>query len=98
MNNKCGLVNKGNPCRCPKKAKALSERGFLDPQKMEFTQDTRARIADYAENHHAEARDWLEEKYTHLFRNHPVKTDFEEEKLVEKILQEDDLLKHFEFR
>ncbi|MEM8887493.1 MAG: RNA polymerase sigma factor, partial [Bacteroidota bacterium] len=23
MNNKCGLINKSNPCRCPKKAKAL---------------------------------------------------------------------------
>jgi hypothetical protein len=27
MNNKCGLVNTNNPCRCPKKAKALRPMG-----------------------------------------------------------------------
>src|SRR6266704_2652332 len=31
MNNQCGLVNKSNPCRCPKKTRGFIEQGHVDP-------------------------------------------------------------------
>ena len=31
MNNQCGLVNKNNPCRCPKKTQGFIEQGHVDP-------------------------------------------------------------------
>ncbi len=32
MNNQCGLVNKNNPCRCPKKTRGFIEDGHVNPQ------------------------------------------------------------------
>src|SRR6266566_9640711 len=36
MNNQCGLVNKSNPCRCPKKTKGFIEHGHVDPRHLLF--------------------------------------------------------------
>ena len=36
MNNKCGLINTSNPCRCKKKTKAFIQRGWVDPQNLKF--------------------------------------------------------------
>src|SRR4051812_32745185 len=36
MNNQCGLVNKNNPCRCPKKTKGFIEAGHVDPEHLLF--------------------------------------------------------------
>jgi hypothetical protein len=31
MNDKCGLVNKANPCRCAKKTRGFIQEGHVDP-------------------------------------------------------------------
>ncbi len=36
MNNQCGLVNKNNPCRCPKKTRGFIEQGHVDPHRLLF--------------------------------------------------------------
>src|SRR3977135_121461 len=36
MNNQCGLVNKNNPCRCPKKTRGFIEAGHVDPRQLLF--------------------------------------------------------------
>ena len=36
MNEKCGLVNLKNPCRCKSKTKGFIEAGWVDPQNMKF--------------------------------------------------------------
>src|ERR1700756_2567431 len=36
MNGQCGLVNKSNPCRCPKKTRGFIEGGHVDPQRLLF--------------------------------------------------------------
>lgn len=96
MNNKCGLVNKKNPCRCSKKAKALKEMGFLDENSMQFNKSFKKQISDYVVANHAEVADQFDDKYQKLFRDHPVKEDFTKEKIVSELLNDDDLLKHFQ--
>ena len=34
MNDQCGLVNKRNPCRCPKKTRGFIEHGHVDPHQL----------------------------------------------------------------
>ncbi len=46
MNNKCGLVNKNNPCRCPKKTKGLVQLGIVDPERLQFNAHYVQRIRD----------------------------------------------------
>ena len=36
MNDKCGLIKKTNPCRCSKKAKALVDSGYVNPDNLIF--------------------------------------------------------------
>ena len=95
MNNKCGLVNKANPCRCPKKTKALKAMGALDENNMQFNIATKTRIKDFAENEHQNAMDTYEEKYTALFQNHPMKDKFDKETVITEILDDNDLMKYF---
>src|SRR6266567_4239988 len=39
MNDKCGLVNRANPCRCAKKTRGFIEAGYVDPENLLFARD-----------------------------------------------------------
>jgi len=39
MNDKCGLVNAANPCRCAKKTRGFIAAGYVDPQNLLFARD-----------------------------------------------------------
>ncbi len=95
MNNKCGLVNPDNPCRCPKKAKALKEMGKLDEKNMQFNVGYQHQIADYVEEAHVQVREMMVEKVNKLYRAHPAKTKFKKETLISEILNDEDILKYF---
>ncbi|WP_396592005.1 RNA polymerase sigma factor [Allomuricauda sp. R78024] len=95
MNNKCGLVNKENPCRCPKKAKALKQMGVLDEGKMLFNIKTKTKVKDFVENNHEEALDDFTTTYTKLFQEHPVKEDFNKETIINELINNDKLSSYF---
>jgi RNA polymerase sigma factor (sigma-70 family) len=95
MNNKCGLVNKNNPCRCPKKAKALQPMGVLDENNLQFNISYKNKIANYAIAEHENVMEAFDEKYTELFREHPTKEDFDKKTIIEGILNNSDLMKYF---
>src|SRR6266446_2430390 len=48
MNNQCGLVNKSNPCRCPKKTRGFIEHGHVDPRRLLFVREHVERVRDVA--------------------------------------------------
>lgn len=52
MHQKCGLVNKTNPCRCSKKAKTLFNKGLLTEDSFRFKPSYVNQIANYAENNY----------------------------------------------
>ena len=39
MNDKCGLVNRANPCRCAKKTRGFIQAGHVDPDNLVFARD-----------------------------------------------------------
>ncbi len=95
MNNKCGLVNTANPCRCPKKAKTLLSMGLLDENTRQFNISHQHKIADYVEGKHEAAKDSVDAKYAALFRNHPTKEDFSKTTIIDEILNDEELKRHF---
>lgn len=97
MNNKCGLVNKKNPCRCPKKTKFLKQRGMLDEKKMLFNIATKVKIADFVETEHEKLHDIVDEKYIQLFRDHPTRDQFDKQTIIDEILQDKELMERFNF-
>lgn len=96
MNDKCGLVNKENPCRCPKKAKALKQMGMLNEEEMIFNIKTKSKIKDFVEAKHSEALDDFTEVYTDLFQEHPTKEQFTKETVIKDLINNKDLMKYFD--
>jgi RNA polymerase sigma factor (sigma-70 family) len=70
MQGKCGLVNQLNPCRCSKKASGFMERGWLDPQRRQFTRERLGRVTEVAPDrlHELQA---LERAHANIYREAP---------------------------
>ncbi len=96
MDRKCGLVNTSNPCRCPKKTKTLQSAGALDPNGVKFNIAYKNKITAYVQENVQEADDTFDEQYTSLYREHPLKEDFDKETIMSKILNNTELMKHFQ--
>ncbi|MEM8585006.1 MAG: RNA polymerase sigma factor [Bacteroidota bacterium] len=95
MNNKCGLVNKSNPCRCPKKAKALKNLGALNSESMLFNTGHKSKISAYVQANYAEAGEAFSEKITALYREHPTRENFGKETLIKEVLENEKLMGYF---
>jgi RNA polymerase sigma factor (sigma-70 family) len=70
MNNKCGLVNQSNPCRCARKAIGFMRNGWLDPNNRQFSKDRIAAINDVAPDHLHELQ-VLDRQHAELYRRQP---------------------------
>lgn len=64
MNNKCGLVNKKNPCRCAKKTKSFIEAGYVNPANLLFFPKHRT----FIEHASSEKQDEMEETFYAQYR------------------------------
>lgn len=95
MNNKCGLVNKENPCRCPKKAKALKAMGALNENEMLFNIKTQSKVKDFVEDQYANAFNDFTDTYTKLFQEHPVKQDFNKDTIIKELINNKQLMDYF---
>jgi RNA polymerase sigma factor (sigma-70 family) len=71
MNHQCGLVNKSNPCRCPKKTRGFIEAGHVDPRNLMFVQQHVERIRDVAPETVREIDDVVEQEHVAIYRDHP---------------------------
>ena len=70
MQDKCGLVNTANPCRCAKKTRGFIAAGHVDPNNLRFARDRVTHVRDVA----ARASDdlvGLNEVYAEVYRDHP---------------------------
>src|SRR5437879_1301486 len=71
MNNQCGLVNRNNPCRCPKKTRGFIEAGHVDPHHLLFVPQHVERVRDVAPETVREIEDVVEGQYAAIYRDHP---------------------------
>ncbi len=92
MQQKCGLINTDNPCRCAKKTRAFMQQGFVDPHKLRFAHAHVARISEIAAERTPRLHDLLDRQYAAIFREQPL---LEPRDLVEPFRQ---MLDSREFR
>ena len=87
MSDKCGLMDKNNPCHCAKKTKLMMNAGHVNPDNLLFSKDYVYTIEKAAPQKTEKLNDLFEEKATKLFREHPfqVSPDFVES--LNQILQ-----------
>lgn len=70
MNEKCGLVNSANPCRCARKANGFMRQGWLDARKLQFSKDRIAAVRDVAADRLDELQS-LDRQHAELYRLQP---------------------------
>jgi RNA polymerase sigma factor (sigma-70 family) len=70
MNDKCGLVNQANPCRCAKKTRGFIQAGYIDPGNLLFTRERIREVREAAPKVH-ETINKLDGKCAEIFRGHP---------------------------
>jgi RNA polymerase sigma factor (sigma-70 family) len=73
MNNRCGLVNEQNSCRCPKKTKGFIERGYVNSGNLKWNSDILARMNDLTEQKVDELLIERDKIALNIFKQHPFK-------------------------
>src|SRR4029077_5838203 len=91
MNNQCGLVNKSNPCRCPKKTRGFIEQGHVDPHRLLFVPELVEHVRDVAGETVREIDDVVERQHAAIFRAHPFLQPSDEINWLRRILQSSDV-------
>ncbi len=71
MDNKCGLVNKNNPCRCARKTAGFIKMGFVDPINLHFQKNTIANINKVIDKKVNAYKDQVLSEYQKLYQEHP---------------------------
>lgn len=98
MNNKCGLVNKDNPCRCPRKTKGLVQMGIVDPERLQFNAHYVQRIHDVVPERAEKMLGTYEEQYERLFQEHPFQMSERSQRIVGDILNNETIKEIFEIK
>jgi hypothetical protein len=87
MQNKCGLVNKANPCRCHKKVTVAVDQGMVDAKNLLFNQKAFSTFKEQLEPDANYLVDESEQIFAELHRDHSYKTQFEKKNFLELILE-----------
>lgn len=91
MNDKCGLINENNPCRCSKKMKGFQKNGWIDPNNPRFSAPHLKRLKDQVSELQCEHEDFNKPEYQNIFRDHPF---FQTpSKILEELLEKFSLVK-----
>ena len=89
MENKCGLVNPKNPCRCHKKVTFALENKIIDSRHLLFNRK------EYVDFHHEvivpnveKTKNLIEDQYEHHLRNLPFKKDFDKKSVIDEVISD----------
>jgi RNA polymerase sigma factor (sigma-70 family) len=88
MNNKCGLINTSNPCRCDKKTKAFIQAGWVDKENLKFNTSYLKRISEVAPEKSSDLNDLTEVKYADLFKTQPFQEKSHDKKLFDNLVND----------
>ncbi len=99
MHNRCGLMNKENACRCPKKTKGFIEKGYVNPQNLKWHSDFSSRIYELSERWVDDLLNQRDRIYSNLFKEHPFKNNgVTTEKILNEILNNDKFSQSFDLK
>jgi RNA polymerase sigma factor (sigma-70 family) len=91
MNHQCGLVNKANPCRCPRKTSGFIAAGHIDPQHLLFAGKYIESVKDAAAQTVRQIEDLMERQHADIFRDHPFLQPNDQINWLRRALERDDL-------
>ena len=71
MNDKCGLVNHANPCRCAKKTRGFIQAGHVDPEHLLFVHDHVRQVREVVPKTYETIRT-LDDQCADIYRQQPL--------------------------
>jgi RNA polymerase sigma factor (sigma-70 family) len=86
MNERCGLVNKSNPCRCAKKTRAYIEAGYVDPNNLKFNTRYKKKIYELSKGKALSISNTVEDLHKTIFQQHPLQEPLTTSRIVDTIL------------
>ena len=96
MDNKCGLINTKNPCRCSRKTVSFIRMGYVDPVNLHFQKDVITTIGKAANSKLKTFSDKILPDYRSLYRDHPFLKSPENLESIRQLLSSDTLRKTFD--
>jgi hypothetical protein len=91
MNNKCGLVNKSNPCRCDRKTKSFIKAGWVEKDNLKFNTSYLKKISEIAPLKYEELIDSESYQYAKLYKELPFQEKEHSKKIILDVLNKLDL-------
>ncbi|HVU98026.1 MAG TPA: RNA polymerase sigma factor [Puia sp.] len=92
MDDKCGLIDPANPCRCHKKTKGFIKEGKVDAETVRFTREARETIGSVVAEKNEALDQLMEGKYLRLFTGQPyAEIPEEEDSLIRFLLMDKDI-------
>ncbi len=88
MNNRCGLVNKSNPCRCHKKVTFALDNGHIDAKNLLHNRQEFGQFKDLIRQDSKDMIGWVDDKYAELYQGMKFKKDFDRKVFMEEILKD----------
>ena len=97
MDNKCGLVNKSNPCRCARKTAGFIKMGFVNPINLHFQKNTLANINKVINKKVSSYNDDVIPEYQKLYQEHPFLQSPEKLESINYLLSSKTIKETFNF-
>jgi RNA polymerase sigma factor (sigma-70 family) len=91
MEEKCGVMNPANPCKCARKTKAAIIAGYIDPTHLGFHQEHVQKVKTLVAQHVDKVDDILDLKAELLFQEQPFLKSPDYVGMVAKLLQREEL-------
>ncbi len=89
MNNKCGLVNKSNPCRCHKKVTYAIKGKAIDSKNLLFNRSEYSKFRIIVKPKADLMMEYIDEKYSELYQKLPFKKDFNKKTVLQDIVNDE---------
>jgi len=97
MDNKCGLINKSNPCRCARKTAGFIKMGFVDPVNLHFQKNTIANVNKVIDKKVKAYKGEVISEYQKLFQEHPFLQSPDKLESIKKLLSSKTIKETFNF-
>jgi RNA polymerase sigma factor (sigma-70 family) len=98
MDNKCGLVNKANPCRCARKTAGFIKMGFVDPINLKFQKDILSDINKVIDQKVEAYSQNVISEYQKLYQSHPFLQSPDSLASIKKLLSSKTIKDTFNFQ
>ena len=86
LRDNCSLVDQKNDCKCARKTRAFIQAGFVDPNRLEFTQPHVRKVREVAAQLAPELQDTYMQVAASVYRNHPFFEPSEQSAILRRVL------------